>query len=175
MVRSTFLICSNTFLLVFKNLHIRDELRFTVGIYVVHSIFIVGSNSFRDRFDPDHESGLYSMAYLLVVFVIFELTLMICAMVLYPQRRMRQSAKIPFVERLQRDTSESSDSWQDIVVTDEGYEVLLLLFVSSFDTTAYIPCWCYTQQFANFLEQEFSIENLLFVTEVCAEKLHLNR
>ena len=115
--------CSNTFLLVFKNLHIRDELRFTVGIYVVHSIFVVGSTSSRNRFDPDDESGLYSLAYLLLVFMFFELTLMICVMVLYPQWRMRQSAKIPPAERLQKDTSESSDSWQDIVVTDEGYEV----------------------------------------------------
>merc|ERR1719361_1501602 len=66
-------------------------------------------------------------------------------MILYPQRRMNTN--------LQRESSMCTQrvSWKKIIESDDGYE-----------------------QFANFLEKEFSCENILFITEYVQLKNAMN-
>ena len=82
-----------------------------------------------------------NLRYLMALGMDFLLTLMICIMVLYPRWKLRQSLDCQrrMAKSRQKARSESCVScgyaWEDIIVTDEGYE-----------------------SFANFLEKEFSIE-----------------
>jgi len=131
-------------------LYIREEIRiFILTTIVVFVIYLGGAIIYA--VDYEHKVTYVMTNVLVMEFVLcFQMSLMI----LYPQYKLRRDPNERRLSEMMAGSESPSTSedpkyrsWQGIIQTDDGYE-----------------------QFAKFLEHEFSTENIMFITEYLGVK-----
>jgi len=126
------------------HLHIRDELLLFIVIYYTMfacTAILISIGHYGYGGDVDAQETIFLIALILTqLFIILD----ICVMILYPEWKVNQeNSPEMMILNSQNDVKRGAITWETIIETNEGYEA-----------------------FANFLMTEFSMENLLFVTEV---------
>merc|ERR1719242_1427604 len=131
----------NKFPKIGDTLHIREELQISSILFMVIGVWLVAGGIWSSVF----LSGDTTLPrQILVIGLQFLYTTGVMILVIYPKWRMhkKSSHEMMAVLTSTHDAGYSYAEWTSVIDTDEGY--------------------C---EFAQFLNMEFSIENLLFVTE----------